>query len=155
MNSQPPEDADLPEVPPEPDANAPTGGGEFVAPLQADSNNATNEVPSAGYDTPVPVPPKRYDSGTVWVWLIISAISLNLSVPVLIAATSSLQSQLGPAGGALMVLPAGVMILAGVGLYRTRDDLFPKRRSRWMGLLIGSGLSLTCAGVCFGALSGI
>jgi hypothetical protein len=153
MNSQPPEDADLPEVPPEPDATPPTDGGEFVAPLEPDD---TSPAPwPAGYDIPAAQPVKRYQAKIVWLWLIVSGALLNLALPLTLAAIGSLSQSGGFPPAVLLIVPLVALIGSGVGLYQSRNDELPNRRSIWMGLLIGSGLSLSCAGICYSALSGI
>ena len=151
MSSQPPEGSPNPdESLPEPDAEA-AAGPEFVPPL------ANEEFPAAppyqSYDVPSRPAVKRYEAKTVWLWLTLTGIGLTL----LIALTLNLGNQLTPNGIGVLILTAPIiaLIAAGIGLNRSKDDALPRNRSRWMGTLIGAGLSLTCGGVCFGALSSL
>lgn len=166
MSSQPPEDAELPDVPGEQDEPANPRGAEFVAPLEPSlleaptieppmAEPSTAETPAAGYDIPATAPVKRYRAKIVWLWLVVSFGLLSLVIPLAIAVLGSMQSSGGFLPVVLLLFPFAALVIAGVGLAQSRNDELPDRRSMWMGLLIGAGLSLSCAGICFSALSGI
>ena len=154
MSSQPPE---FPEPPEEVQPAAQSQGSigpEFVPPL---ADAGAGEPPAhSGYDI-APPPATRYEAKTVWLWLGVTALLLGVATPISTGLISRLMSPDTSVsyGWLALILPVLVAISAAVGLYLSRADEQPHKRSIWMGVLIGAGLVITCVGACFGVLSGL
>ncbi len=151
MNSQPPEEPnDVGNLPPQPPA-----GPEFVPPLtELNSDDGPPTYPTP-YDIAAEPPAKRYRNGVVWAWVFIGGAVTSLISPFFLGLLSSAMSSTSPNLGWLIVLvPLIGVVIGGVGLRRSRDDVNPTPRSIYMGLLIGCGLALTCVGACYGIIIG-
>ena len=154
MSSQPPE---VPEPPEDVEPTAQSQGSigpEFVPPL---ADSGPGEPPAhSGYEIGPP-PAKRYEAKTVWPFLGLTLVGLWGVTPISAGLISRLMSPDTSVsyGWLAIILPVFVAISAAVGLYLSRADELPNKRSRWMGVLIGAGLVITCVPVCYGALGGL
>jgi hypothetical protein len=106
------------------------------------------------YDIPTESTPKRYRYGIVWTWALIGGVLTSIVSPFVLGLASNSADNVAYFGWFVLLAPLIGVIIGAVGLARSRDSQAPTPRSIYMGLLIGSGLALTCVGACYGFISG-